>query len=56
MHCPAEVPASYKQGYNFSDPARNTMAGMLAALDEGIANLTQTLKACVDFAYIHVNG
>lgn len=44
VHCPAEVPEVYKKGYNFSDPLRNTFAGMLTALDEGIGNLTDTLR------------
>ena len=45
VHCPSEVPPEYMRGYAFSDPARNIFAGMLAALDEGIGNLTATLKA-----------
>ena len=44
VHCPAEVPDAYKVGYNFSTPLRNTFAGMLAALDEGVANLTSALE------------
>lgn len=44
VHCPAEVPKQYSDPYNFSNPQRNVFAGMLAALDEGVGNITRTLR------------
>ena len=48
VHAPAQVPPSYVQPYAdmFPDhPARRTFAGMLAAMDEAVANVTATLAA-----------
>lgn len=45
VHEPAEVPDSYKTPYSFADPLRNTFAGMLSCLDEGVGNVTAALKA-----------
>ena len=40
------VPDSYRIAYNSTvDPSRQIYAGMLTALDEGIGNITNTLKA-----------
>ena len=33
VHEPAEVPESYKEPYSFSEPLRNTFAGMLSCLE-----------------------
>ena len=43
VHCPAQVPLEYSAPYNFSDHSRNIFAGMLAALDEGVGNITAAL-------------
>ena len=45
VHCPAQAPAHYVARYHFASKARNIFAGMLSALDEGIANVTQALRA-----------
>ena len=45
VHCPNEVPASYIVPYAHLPEPRRTFAGMLSALDEGIANVTASLKA-----------
>ena len=51
VHVPKQVPASYKQPYNFTDPDRNAFAGMLSALDEGIGNVTKALVKKGEHAY-----
>lgn len=44
VHCPSEVPESYKTPYaNLPEP-RQTFAGMLSCLDEGVGNVTAALK------------
>lgn len=46
VHEPLSVPDSYRVAYNSTlDPSRQIYAGMLTALDEGIGNITDTLKA-----------
>ena len=46
VHEPMSVPDSYRVAYNSTvDPSRQIYAGMLTALDEGIGNITDTLKA-----------
>lgn len=47
VHSPPQVPQSYVTPYNdlIADPFRRTFAGMLSAVDEGIGNVTQALKA-----------
>lgn len=46
VHAPAQVPASYEKKYEKSipDAKRRTFAGMLSAVDEGIANVTAALQ------------
>lgn len=50
VHSPDQVPESYKAAYNFTPmegvgaQARNTFAGMLTCLDEGIGNVTAALQ------------
>ena len=47
VHEPRQAPASYVQPYaeSIADPGRREFAGMLSALDEGMANVTAALKA-----------
>jgi arylsulfatase A-like enzyme len=49
VHVPDQVPPSYMKPYNFAPvegtDARNYLAGMLAAVDEGIGNVTAALRA-----------
>ena len=50
VHSPSQVPESYKAAYNFTPyesvgaEARNTFAGMLTCLDEGVGNITAALQ------------
>ena len=44
VHCPAQAPPEYIAPYKFANPQRNVFAGMLAALDEGIANVSAALR------------
>ena len=46
VHAPAQVPASYEKKYekSITDAKRRTFAGMLSAVDEGIANVTDALQ------------
>eukprot|EP00045_Choanoeca_perplexa_P014076 m.163633 g.163633 ORF g.163633 m.163633 type:complete len:539 (+) comp16556_c0_seq1:375-1991(+) len=44
VHCPIQAPASFVAPYSHLTPERQTFAGMVAALDEGIANITEMLK------------
>jgi arylsulfatase I/J len=45
VHEPMEVPAPYLAPFTaIADPSRRLYAGMLYALDEGIANITATLR------------
>ncbi|GFR66843.1 arylsulfatase B [Elysia marginata] len=45
VHSPLQVPKSYTKPYKYiKNWNRRTYAGMVAALDEGVANLTRTLK------------
>ncbi|GFO20381.1 arylsulfatase b-like [Plakobranchus ocellatus] len=45
VHSPLMVPESYMEPYkHIKNKNRRTYAGMVAALDEGVANLTRTLK------------
>lgn len=45
VHSPAQVPEIYKQPYEntIQDKKRQTFAGMLSAMDQGIGNITDTL-------------
>ena len=47
MHDPAQVPERYVKPYEgvIFDPKRRTFAGMLSAVDEGIANVTAALES-----------
>jgi len=45
VHCPTQVPDSYVVPYASLPEPRRTFAGMLAALDEGVNNVTTALKA-----------
>ena len=45
VHCPTQVPDSYVVPYAALPEPRRTFAGMLAALDEGVGNVTAALKA-----------
>jgi arylsulfatase A-like enzyme len=47
VHSPREVPDSYKNAYadTISDNIRRTFAGMVSAMDEGIGNVTNALRA-----------
>jgi len=47
VHAPAEVPQEYMDAYNttIADPMRRKFAGMLSCMDEGLANVTETLQA-----------
>ena len=46
VHEPMSVPDSYRVAYKgTADPSRQIYAGMLTALDEGIGNITDTLKS-----------
>ena len=51
VHMPDQVPPSYMQPYDFpkvlGTNARNDFAGMLAALDEGIGNITAALTCAI---------
>ena len=46
VHSPPQVPEKYIAPYKdlIADPKRRTFAGMLSAVDEGIANVTAALK------------
>jgi len=45
VHEPLDVPAQYLTQFDsIKDPSRRIYAGMLAALDEGIGNITETLR------------
>jgi arylsulfatase A-like enzyme len=47
VHSPDEVPAPYKDAFNASIPGddrRRTFAGMLAAMDEGVGNVTRAVR------------
>jgi arylsulfatase A-like enzyme len=43
VHCPAQAPPEYSAPYSFPDSSRNVFAGMLAAVDEGVGNVTAAL-------------
>lgn len=47
VHAPDQVPQSYIDPYNatIADAKRRIFAGMLSALDEGVANITAALRA-----------
>ena len=47
VHEPRQAPDSYVQPYvdTIDDPGRRVFAGMLSAVDEGMANVTVALKA-----------
>jgi arylsulfatase A-like enzyme len=45
VHSPYQVPESYKQPYQALPPPRRTLAGMLAAVDEAIGQITAALAA-----------
>ena len=49
VHAPAQVPLQYIAPYNatITDPKRRVFAGMLSAVDEGIANVTSALKRTI---------
>lgn len=46
VHSPAMVPIKYEKPYEetITEPHRRTFAGMLACVDEGLANITTTLN------------
>ena len=44
VHCPAQAPDEYTRPYAFRSRERTVFAGMLAALDEGVANVTAALR------------
>lgn len=47
VHAPTMVPDSYRDAYNntISDEKRRAFAGMVTAMDEGIGNVTDALRA-----------
>lgn len=45
VHGPFQVPESYKEPYKHLKPARATLAGMLAAADEAIGQITDALQS-----------
>jgi len=47
VHAPRQAPALYVKPYedSIADPSRRTFAGMVSALDEGLANVTGALGA-----------
>ena len=45
VHSPTQVPDEYVAPYSALPEPRRTFAGMLAALDEGVGNVTAALKA-----------
>ncbi|EDQ86215.1 uncharacterized protein MONBRDRAFT_28433 [Monosiga brevicollis MX1] len=45
VHCPIQAPASYVAPYAHLDPNRQVFAGMVAAMDEAIGNITSALHA-----------
>lgn len=45
VHAPYQVPDTYLQPYQSLPPARRTLAGMLAAVDEAVGQITATLEA-----------
>lgn len=52
VHAPAQVPSSYVDPYRstITDPKRQTFAGMLSCVDEGINNVTDALQAAGAFS------
>ena len=45
VHSPRQVPESYTEQYDFiKNEHRRVYAGMVTAMDEGIGNITNTLK------------
>ena len=46
VHAPLQVPEQYKEPFKniIEDEDRLNLAGMISSMDEGIGNLTQTLK------------
>jgi arylsulfatase A-like enzyme len=44
-HAPFQVPTQFSSMFNYDLPLRNTWAGMVAAVDETIANITVALRA-----------
>ena len=45
VHSPRQVPKSYTEQYDFiENEHRQVYAGMVTAMDEGIGNITHTLK------------
>ena len=46
VHSPLQVPEIYEEKFkHIQDPERRTYAGMVAAMDEGVGNLTKSLKS-----------
>ena len=45
VHCPVAVPPQYVQPYAHLDPNRRTFAGMLAAMDEAVGRVADSLRA-----------